>query len=63
MTIPSERFRALQMAKSFMLDAANGRRKGNDMKLAARAALRHYPTEYELEMMARACPELLKAVE
>jgi hypothetical protein len=34
-----------------------------DLRAAVRWLLRHYPTGYEVDRLAKACPELLKKTE
>ena len=62
MTLPDERFRALQQAKKLLeelCDPGKTPRVPSIVRERARGALRHYPTDYELGVMAKECPELL----
>ena len=62
MTLPDERYRALKMGKKLLeelCDPGKTPRVPGSVRDRARGALRHYPSEYELERIAGSCPELL----
>ena len=62
MTLPDERYRALKQGKKLLeelCDPGRTPRVPSLIRDRARAALRHYPNEYELDSMADNCPELL----
>lgn len=62
MTLPDERYRALKQGKKLLeelCDPGKTPRVPSIVRARARGALRHYPLDYELDQMARACPELL----
>lgn len=66
MTLPDERYRALKYGKKLLeelCDPGKTPRVPGVVRGRARSALRHYPTEYELEKMANSCPELLDSEE
>ena len=62
MTLPDERYRALKQGKKLLeelCDPGKTPRVPSIVRERARGALRHFPQDYELEQLARACPELL----
>ncbi len=60
MTLPDERYRAVQQTEKFLLELAGGRGVPKNIKDSARACLRHYPSEYDLRRAAAACPEVFQ---
>lgn len=65
MTLPDERYRALKQGKRLLeelCDPGKTPRVPSIIRDRARAALRHYPSEYELERLADTCPDLLDKV-
>jgi hypothetical protein len=62
MTLPDERYRALKQGKKLLeelLDPGKTPRVPSIVRDRARAALRHFPGDYELDKIADSCPELL----
>lgn len=62
MTLPDERYRALKMGKKLLeelCDPGKTPRVPGIVRERARGALRHFPSEWELERIASSCPELL----
>lgn len=62
MTTTDERYRALKQGKKLLeelCDPGKTPRVPSIVRERARGALRHFPQDYELEQLARACPELL----
>lgn len=62
MTLPDERFRSLKQAKKLLeelCDPGKTPRVPGIVRDRARGALRHFPTDWELEKMADNSPELL----
>jgi len=62
MTLPDERYRALKQGKKLLeelCDPGKTPRVPSIVRERARGALRHYPSEYELDKMADTCPDLL----
>jgi hypothetical protein len=62
MTLPDERYRALLQAKKLiqeLTDPGKTPRVPGIVRDRARGALRHFPTDWELEKMADNSPELL----
>jgi hypothetical protein len=65
MTLPDERYRALKQGKRLLeelCDPGKTPRVPSIIRDRARAALRHYPSEYELDRLADTCPDLLDKV-
>jgi hypothetical protein len=62
MTLPDERYRSLRQAKKLLeelCDPGKTPRVPGIIRERARGALRHFPTDWELENIAVKCPELL----
>ena len=62
MTLPDERYRALKQGKKLLeelCDPGKTPRVPSIVRDRARAALRHYPLDYELDSLAEKCPDLL----
>lgn len=62
MTTPDERYRALKHSKKLLEDLCDpGKtpRVPSMVRDRARAALRHFPLDVELDQIADSCPELL----
>jgi hypothetical protein len=65
MTLPDERYRALKQGKKLLEELCDPGRTPRVPSLVrdrARAALRHYPSDYDLERMADQCPDILDKV-
>lgn len=55
MTLPDERLRAIQWARTFLLDLmdpSKTKRVPREIRSMARAVLKHYPTPYEIERLS-----------
>jgi hypothetical protein len=62
MTLPDERYRAIKQGKKLLeelCDPGKTPRVPSMVRDRARAALRHFPQDYEIESIAKKCPELL----
>ncbi len=62
MTIPSERYRALLWGKELiesLCSSSQTPRVPKHIREQAHRVLRHYPSEWEFQKMADACPDLL----
>ena len=63
MTLPYERARSILYTRELLVDLLYG--DDEDSKLSKEAeqrvksALRHYPTEYDVRVLADRCPEIL----
>lgn len=65
MTLPDERYRALKQGKKLLeelCDPGKTPRVPSIVRERARGALRHFPTDHELDRMADQCPEYLDKV-
>ena len=62
MTLPDERYRALKQGKKLLeelCDPGRTPRVPSLIRDRARAALRHYPNDYELDTIADKCTDYL----
>ena len=63
MTLPDERYRAVMQTRRFLLDLTNPQHTPRLPKLirqAASAMLRHYPNEWDMEIVAREVPSMFQ---
>jgi hypothetical protein len=60
MTLPDERYRAVTHAGRFLVRLAGGEfpRVPKAVRDEARALLRHYPNQYDMDRAAQACPDV-----
>jgi len=64
MTMPDERYRSLLYVRDFLYDLLDPKmteRVPSAVRQRARRVLRHYPLQYEIELLAKKAPELLDA--
>ena len=62
MTLPDERYKALKQAKKLLEELCDPGRTPRVPSLVrdrARGALRHFPSDFDIDAMAENCPELL----
>jgi hypothetical protein len=62
-TLPDERYRAVQMAQQLCYDlmfASKTPRVPKEIRDRARAVLRHFPDEYYMSMLAESRPDILE---
>lgn len=65
MTLPDERYRAMKAGKKLLeelCDPGRTPRVPSLIRDRARAALRHFPQDYEIDNLADKCPELFDKV-
>ena len=65
MTLPDERYRALKQGKKLLeelCDPGRTPRVPSLIRDRARAALRHFPQDYEIDNLADKCPDLFDKV-
>jgi|APCry1669190646_1035306.scaffolds.fasta_scaffold20563_3 hypothetical protein len=65
MTLPDERYRSLKQGKKLLeelCDPGKTPRVPSIIRDRARGALRHFPSDYDLERMADQCPDILDKV-
>ena len=60
MTLPHERYRATLRARQFLVDLLTVPRIPSAVRMDARSVLKHFPTSYDLDMIARNLPEILE---
>ena len=63
MTLPDERYRAIQAAARLMRDLCDPKltpRVPRDIRVRARGVLRHYPTTYDLQQLEAAAPYVVQ---
>ena len=61
MTLPDERYRAVVQTRRFLLDLCNAQHTPRVPKIIrehARAMLRHYPSDWEMQQAAEASPHV-----
>jgi hypothetical protein len=59
MTLPNERYRAILNAEQFLKQLLVDDKMPKEVRENARWCLRHYPTKFDLDEIARACPDVL----
>ena len=60
MTLPDERYRAVVQTQRFLLRILTTPRVPKAVKDEARAMLRHYPSDWEMQAAARDCPAVFQ---
>ena len=60
MTLPDERYRAVLAAKTLLQDLMVKPRIPREIRDAARGALRHYPSEYDLQQLEQFAPHIVQ---
>ena len=63
MTLPDERYRAIQMAEQLLQDLCDPKRTPripNSVRVRAMSALRHYPGVYDLQQLEQAAPHVVQ---
>lgn len=63
MTLPDERYRALQRAAQFLQQLCNPAvtpRVPKEIRREAAAVLRHFPSDYDLQQLERAAPHVVQ---
>jgi hypothetical protein len=66
MTLPPERSRAIRNAREFLRDLlvpSRTPRIPRDVRMVARSLLKHYPSDYEIEIVAKKCPKVFSIIE
>jgi len=62
MTLPDERYRAIKQGKKLLeelCDPGKTPRVPSVVRDRARAALRHFPQDYDIDVIAENCPDIL----
>lgn len=60
MTLPDERYRAVVQTKRFLLEILTTPRVPKTIKDGARHCLRHYPDEWDMQVVAREVPAIFQ---
>ena len=63
MTLPDERYRSVVQTRRFLLDLCNPEHTPRVPKLVretARSMLRHYPSDYDMQIAALGAPEVFQ---
>ncbi len=60
MTLPDERYRAVVQTKRFLLEILTTPRVPKTIKDGARHCLRHYPDEWDMQVVAREVPAVFQ---
>mgnify|MGYP003347815050 CR=1 FL=1 len=61
MTLPDERYRAVQRTKQFLIDLCNRQRTPRvpkDIRQQANSLLRHYPSDYDMHLASIGVPDV-----
>ena len=60
MTMPDERYRAIARTEKFLTELMVDMTLPENIREGARWCLRHYPTGWDLDELARAAPQVLQ---
>ena len=63
MTLPDERYRAVKMAKQFLLDLTSPEKTPkvpSVIRSQARGILRHYPSDWDMDRACQAAPDVFQ---
>ena len=63
MTLPDERYRAIQITEQLLTDLCNSRttpRVPREIRLRAAQCLRHYPSTWDLDQLESAAPHVVQ---
>ena len=60
MTLPDERYRSIAQTQRFLLRLLTTPRVPRAVKDEARGLLRHYPTDWDLQQLERAAPDVIQ---
>ena len=60
MTLPDERYRAIQQTQRFLLRLLSTPRVPKAVKDEARGLLRHYPSDYDMQQLESAAPHVVQ---
>jgi hypothetical protein len=59
MTLPNERYNSILNTENFLKQLMTASNLPHHVRENARWCLRHYPTKFDLDEIARACPDVL----
>jgi hypothetical protein len=60
MTLPDERYRAVIQTRKFLEELLTTPRLPSAVKNNARWCLRHYPTDWDMKVATRDCPDIFQ---
>lgn len=60
MTLPDERYRAVVQTEKFLVELLSTPRVPKIVKDRARACLRHYPSEWDMQRASHGAPEVFQ---
>jgi len=60
MTLPDERYRAVIQTRKFLEELLTTPRLPSAVKNTARWCLRHYPTDWDMKVATRDCPDIFQ---
>ncbi len=63
MTLPDERYRAVRMARQFLLDLCSPEKTPKVpaiIRNQAKGILRHYPSDYDMDRASNAAPDVFQ---
>ncbi len=60
MTLPDERYRAVVQTEKFLKEILSTPRVPKSIKDSARYCLRHYPSEWDMQVVAREVPAVFQ---
>jgi hypothetical protein len=66
MTLPNERYRAIKNAREFLVSLLNPKetpRVPKEIRKRAYYVLKHYPWDMYVDVLAEACPDIIKKVD
>lgn len=60
MTLPDERYRAVERTKQFLLNLIDPKKTKvpKQIRLTALSLLKHYPNGYEMDIVSDKCPDI-----
>ena len=66
MTLPCERYNAIKYTEEFLKDLTDPKktpRVPKEIRQIAYRCLRHYPSKYNLNLLATKCPEIIETAD
>ena len=60
MTLPDERYRAVDYTRKFLQEIITTPRVSKAIKDTARSCLRHYPSEYDMKKTSQTSPDIFQ---
>ncbi len=60
MTLPNERYRAALACREYLVQLLTAPRIPAQTRIEIRGVLKHAPTSYDIDQLARRCPDILE---